>query len=218
MVKSNSLVHARAGPKKSPLTGTRQDERFVRVPVAHSGLVALADGLNRLGTFSIYGPVKLEQLHLTRVLPEMLTLTSQQLFAVIEVALRHILSDPWRKSPRFLGHGPLGSPNRLASLIYQGLAFYLGPKAAARLKRCEACKQWFADLTRNRNKKRCGLGRCSAGRYWSRVRRQGRATESRKRGGGENEPRNTNRRDRHEGSPEEGRPARPSGSALRERP
>lgn len=46
----------------------------------------------------------------------------------------------------------------------------LGVGAVGRLKKCRACRKWFADESRNRSKKQCGPA--CASRWWDRGRRR----------------------------------------------
>jgi hypothetical protein len=63
-----------------------------------------------------------------------------------------------------------GTPDRVHTLLLRAVRTYAGKDVAARIKKCQHCNKWFADVTRNRSKLRCSA-RCTW-RTWSRARRR----------------------------------------------
>lgn len=63
-----------------------------------------------------------------------------------------------------------GTPERVHTLLLRAIRYYAGKDLAARIKRCQHCNRWFADITRNRSKLRCSQ-KCTS-RTWNRAKRR----------------------------------------------
>ena len=95
-----------------------------------------------------------------------------------------------------------GTSERVHTLLLWAIKTYAGKDVAARIKKCQYCNRWFADVTRNRSRLRCS-SRCTW-RTWNRPkRREAGHRQYRKNSQGKNLTRSKTQRSR--------KAARPSG-------
>ena len=157
----------------SHLTKPRQPKRhrqFVRVPISVGGLKRLAEGLNRLPVFPHRATVLVRHWRRMGILPGDYRLEP---FATAEAFLLTLARSAWGKDPQIqvppTGQ-PMGTPDRLAVAVVRFMEFFVGVNVASRLKRCEHCRLWFSDSSRNSSKKYCSPA-CTW-RIWTRARRR----------------------------------------------
>jgi hypothetical protein len=173
-----------------PRGGRRTRQRlheFVRVPVSRSGLGRLAEGLNGLHEYPAraWKHKRLWQslFHAAGAGPAPPTAPpaewDRERWEELETFFETVVQDLWSartttsgKRLVILPNADPGTPDRAAVCIQEIVRTFFGMGLSERLKRCEVCRRWFADTTRNRSKLRCGIGACTTSRAWSRARRR----------------------------------------------
>lgn len=159
---------------------------FVRVPVSLSGLARLADGLNNLPEYParVWKRKRLWQslFQAAGAGPRPSAAPpagwDRERWEELETFFETVVRDLWSarsiqgKRLVILPPADPGTPDRAAVYIQEIVRTFFGMGLSERLKRCEVCRRWFADTTRNRSKLRCGIGACTASRAWPRARRR----------------------------------------------
>lgn len=163
-----------------PRTFRRALRDVVRVPISRSGLGQLAEGLNRLNDY----PRRLWRYRVTLSGASALASGKRpsatppawwehRRWEELESFFGTLFPGLWVHERRFvLPLAEPGTADRAAGYVQEILRTFFGVGLAQRLKQCELCRRWFADMTRNRSKLRCGVGTCTASRAWPRARRR----------------------------------------------